>query len=52
MSCAAASTVETNDIRELAADDTWIAEQPGKVKATAATDALLAVISIDAVTGA
>jgi environmental stress-induced protein Ves len=44
--------VETSDVRELAADDTWIAEQPGKVKATAAGDALLAVASIDTVTGA
>ena len=44
--------VETNDIRELATGDTWIAEQPGKVKATAVGDALLAVVSIDTVTGA
>jgi environmental stress-induced protein Ves len=42
--------IETNDVRELAADDTWVADQPSKVKATAAGGALLAVISIDTVT--
>jgi uncharacterized protein len=42
--------IETNDIQELAASDTWIAEQPGKVKVTG--EASLAIISIDAVTGA
>jgi uncharacterized protein len=42
--------IEANDIRQLAASDTWIAEQPGKVKATG--EALLANISIEMVTGA
>lgn len=44
--------VETNDIRELAGDDTWIADQPGKLKAAAVGDSLLAVVSIDTVTHA
>ena len=44
--------VETNDIRELAADSTWIAEQPGKVKVVATGDALLVVVSIDTVADA
>jgi len=42
--------IETNDIQQLAASDTWIAEQPGKVKT--AGEAVLAIISIDTVTGA
>ena len=42
--------IESNDIRQLTTGDTWIAEQPGKVKITG--EALLAVISIEAVTGA
>ena len=42
--------IETNDIQELAVSDTWIAEQPGKVKL--AGEASLAVISIETVTGA
>jgi uncharacterized protein len=42
--------IETNDVRQLAAGDTWIAEQPGKVKATG--EALLASISIETVTSA
>ena len=42
--------IETNDVRELAASDTWIAEQPGKVKV--AGEALLAIISVETVTGA
>jgi uncharacterized protein len=42
--------IETNDIRPLAANDTWIAEQPGKVKVTG--EAVLAIASIDTVTGA
>jgi len=44
------AAIETNDIQELAAGDTWIAEQPGKVKLT--REASLAVISIEAVTSA
>jgi len=42
--------IETNDIQELAASDTWIADQPGKLKITG--EALLAIISIETVTGA
>ena len=42
--------IETNDIRELAASDTWIADRPGKVKITG--EALLAIISIETVAGA
>ena len=42
--------IETNDIQELAASDTWIAEQPGKVKVTG--EASVAIISIETVTGA
>jgi uncharacterized protein len=42
--------IETNDVRELAASDTWIADQPGKVKVTG--EAALAIISIETVTGA
>jgi hypothetical protein len=42
--------IETNDIRELAASDTWIAERPGKAKITG--EALLAVVSIETVAGA
>jgi environmental stress-induced protein Ves len=42
--------IETNDIRQLAAGGTWIAEQPGKIKATG--EALLAVISIETATRA
>jgi uncharacterized protein len=42
--------IETNDIQELAASDTWIADQPGKVKVTG--EALLAIISIETVTRA
>ena len=42
--------IETNDIQDLAASDTWIAEQPGKVKITG--EALLAIISIETVMGA
>jgi hypothetical protein len=37
--------IETNDIQPLAAGDTWIAEQPGKVKITG--EAVLAIVSID-----
>lgn len=37
--------IETNDIQPLAAGDTWIAEQPGKVKVTG--EAVLAIVSID-----
>ena len=47
---AGGAEIETNDIRQLAASDTWIAEQPGKVKV--AGEAVLAIISIEAVTGA
>jgi uncharacterized protein len=39
--------IETNDIQELPANDTWIAEQPGKVKITG--EASLAIISIETV---
>jgi uncharacterized protein len=42
--------IETNDIRQLAASDTWIADQPGEVKVTG--EALLAIISIETVTAA
>jgi hypothetical protein len=42
--------IETNDIRELAASDTWIADQPREVRVTG--EALLAIISIETVTGA
>jgi uncharacterized protein len=42
--------IETNDIQELAAGDTWIADQPCAVKVTG--EALLAIISIETVTGA
>jgi len=42
--------IETNDIQELAVGDTWMAYQPGKVKVTG--EALVAIISIDTVTGA
>jgi environmental stress-induced protein Ves len=42
--------IETNDIQPLGAGDTWIAEQPGKLKATG--EGLLAIISIETVTGA
>jgi environmental stress-induced protein Ves len=42
--------IETNDIRKLAASDTWIAEQPSKIKITG--EALLAIISIETVTDA
>ena len=41
--------IEANDIRQLAASDSWIADQPGKVKVTG--EALLAIISIETVTG-
>jgi environmental stress-induced protein Ves len=39
--------IETNDIQELAASDTWIADRPGKLKITG--EALLAIISIETV---
>ena len=39
--------IETNDIQELTANDTWIAEQPGKVRITG--EASLAIISIETV---
>jgi len=42
--------IESNDIRQLTTGDTWIAEQPGKVKITG--EASLAIISIEAVMGA
>ena len=42
--------IESNDIRQLTTGDTWIAEQPGKVKITG--EASLAIISIETVTGA
>ena len=42
---AGSAEIETNDIQPLAAGDTWIAEQPGKVKVTG--EALLAIVSID-----
>lgn len=42
--------IETNEIRALAANDTWVAERPGKVKVTG--EAVLAIVSIDTVTGA
>jgi uncharacterized protein len=42
--------IETNDIQQVAASDTWIADQPGKIKVTG--EALLAIISIETVTGA
>ena len=44
---AGSAEIETNDVRQLAASDTWIAEQPGKVKVTG--EALLAIISIETV---
>jgi environmental stress-induced protein Ves len=44
------AAIETNDIQELAVSDTWIADQPGKVKITG--EASLAVISIETVTSA
>jgi hypothetical protein len=44
--------IETGDVRDLIADDTWIAEQPARIKAGATRDTSLAVISIDRVTGA
>lgn len=47
---AGSAEIETNDIRPLAANDTWIAEQPGKVKVTG--EAVLAIVSIDTVTRA
>lgn len=42
--------IETNDVRALAVGDSWITEQPGKVKVTG--NAMLAVISIETVTAA
>jgi len=42
--------IETNDIRQLAASDTWIGDGPGKIKITG--EASLAIISIETVTGA
>lgn len=42
--------IGTNDTRQLAARDTWVAERPGRIKA--AGEALLAVISIETVTSA
>ncbi len=47
---AGSAEIETNDIQPLAAGDTWIAERPGKVKVTG--EAVLAIVSIDTVTGA
>jgi hypothetical protein len=47
---AGSAEIETNDIRQLAASDTWIAARPGKVKITG--EALLAIISIETVTAA
>jgi environmental stress-induced protein Ves len=44
------AAIETNDIQELAVSDTWIADQPCEVKVTG--EALLAIISIETVTGA
>jgi environmental stress-induced protein Ves len=42
--------IETNEVRKLATSDTWIAGQPGDLRVTG--EALLAIISIDTVTGA
>jgi environmental stress-induced protein Ves len=47
---AGSAEIETSDVRPLAAGDTWIAEQPGKVKVTG--EAVLAIVSIETVTGA
>lgn len=47
---AGSAGIEADDIRELATSDTWIADQPGKVKVTG--EALLAIISIETVMGA
>jgi environmental stress-induced protein Ves len=37
--------IESDDIQQLAASDTWIADQPGKVKVTG--EAVLAIVSIE-----
>jgi environmental stress-induced protein Ves len=42
--------IEANDIQQLAGSDSWIADQPGKVKVTG--EAMLAIISTETVTGA
>jgi uncharacterized protein len=47
---AGSAEIETNDVRQLAVGDTWIADQPCEVKVTG--EALLAIISIETVTGA
>ena len=47
---AGSAEIETNDILPLVANDTWIAEQPSKAKVTG--EAVLAIISIETVTGA
>jgi environmental stress-induced protein Ves len=44
---AGSAEIETNDIQPLATGDTWIAEQPGKVRL--AGEAVLAIISIETV---
>ena len=45
---AGSAEIETNDVRKLAATDTWIAEQPSKGKGSG--EASLAVISIETAT--
>jgi hypothetical protein len=42
---AGSAEIETSDIQPLAAGDTWIAEQPGKVKVTGET--MLAIVFIE-----
>lgn len=44
--------IETNDVSGLAEGDTWIAEEPRKVRVSAVSDSVLAAITIDTVTGA
>jgi len=41
--------LETNDVRELAKGDSWISEEPRRARVRALGDAVVAIISIDAV---
>ena len=39
--------LENNEVRELAAGDSWISEEPRRAKVRALSDAVIAIISID-----